>query len=482
MFGLDFKKIFKKVGDVMTGVSFNDIADHKYIKNVDLTMWRKVFEWKEMYKGVEEEISYMTTKGVRKRIKKSLKMPRLVSTEMASLIFNEKCEINLSCKEANKYIEQVLIDSKFYSQFQSYLEYMFALGGIVLKPYYCEDSKKIKIGYVTADSFIILRARNGEVQDIVFINDEQIDGVDYTHLEFHFTRGSEIVVEHELYRNNTGSYSKVDLGILSKNLTSQISLEGVSTKLFVYIKPNIANNFKVQSAEGISLFANSKDVLGTLDRAYDSLELEFKLGKKRIFVSSDLVKTINSPTGETHRYFDTEDEVYEVFKSSPSAEGSPVKEVDMTLRVEEHISAMNAMFDILSEQTGFNVGTFTMNKNSVKTATEVISENSKTFKSKRSHEVVLESALQELVTIILELAEYYDLNECANKDEITTAIKFDDSIVEDYSTDIDHQAKLLNMKVQTRKRSIMKLHKVTEEEAIEMMKEIDEDEFIEDSL
>src|SRR5690625_6305264 len=102
--------------------------------------------------------------------------------------------------------------------------------------------------------------------------------------------------------------------------------------------------------------------------------------------------------------------------------------INVELRVEEHISAINALLNLYAMQTGFSSGTFTFDGQSMKTATEVISEQSKTFKSKKSHEIIIESALQELIHTIIELADLYGIHNATKDYEIKVSL--DDSIVD----------------------------------------------------
>lgn len=124
-------------------------------------------------------------------------------------------------------------------------------------------------------------------------------------------------------------------------------------------------------------------------------------------------------------------------------------------------------------QTGFSTGTFTFDGQSVKTATEVVSENSKTFKSKQSHEVIIEAGLIELIESILALAELYGLHTA--KEDLEISIAFDDSVAEDKNAEIDKQIKLVNAELISRKRAITKVLGVTEEEALEILQEIIEE-------
>jgi len=106
----------------------------------------------------------------------------------------------------------------------------------------------------------------------------------------------------------------------------------------------------------------------------------------------------------------------------------------------------------------------------MKTATEVISEQSKTFKSKQSHEVIIEASLQELIDSIVAIAELYNIFSAPENYEV--AISFDDSIAEDKSAEINQQIQLVTNQLQSRKRAIMRIHGMTEEDAEQLLQEI----------
>ena len=124
-------------------------------------------------------------------------------------------------------------------------------------------------------------------------------------------------------------------------------------------------------------------------------------------------------------------------------------------------------------QTGFSSGTFTFDGQSMKTATEVVSEQSKTFKSKQSHEVIIEEGLIELIDSILAIAETYNL--FISKDELVIKVAFDDSIAEDKAAEINKQVQLVSSELQSKKRAIMKIFGVTEDEAMKIIAEINEE-------
>src|SRR5690606_5349948 len=114
---------------------------------------------------------------------------------------------------------------------------------------------------------------------------------------------------------------------------------------------------------------------------------------------------------------------------------------------EEHIQAINFSLNILAGQTGFSPGASSFDgAESVKTATEVMSQNSKTFKSKKSHENIIEEGLRELIGSIVTLAELYGI--LPDVPEYEVNIKFDDSVTEDIDKDIDRQIKIASSGLQ----------------------------------
>jgi A118 family predicted phage portal protein len=263
-------------------------------------------------------------------------------------------------------------------------------------------------------------------------------------------------------------------------LEEEVVINNLKRPLFAYFKPNTANNIDTNSPLGVSIYANALDTLKAIDTAFDSFHREFRLGKKRILVPAHMIKTVVDPnTGKLVRYFDPTDETYEAFDDGDMDE-SKIQDITVELRVDEHIAAINALLNLFAMQTGFSTGTFSFDGKSMKTATEVVSEQSKTFKSKQSHEVIIESALQELIQSIVAMGELYNMISAPDEYEIT--VTFDDSIAEDKSTDIKQQIQLVTSGLQSHKRAIMKIHGVTEEEALKIMKEIEQEQLESDPM
>src|SRR5690606_20657731 len=313
------------------------------------------------------EVTYHTIKhGLQKRRIMTMNMPKAAAQEMASLVFNEKCEISIDDDTVAEFIEDVFDNNKFDKKFQEFIEYMFAHGGMVIKPYV--ENEQILLSFVTADCFIPISWKNDTIYEAVFPYEFQKRDKKYTHLEWHLwedgidEKGNPIklyVIKNEVYesQNGTDLGIKVPLKDHFPHLEEVVRLKHIKRPIFAYFKPNTANNIDTKSPLGISMFANALDTIKAIDTAFDSFHREFRLGRKRIIVPAHFVKVVIDPeTGQAHRYFDDTDETYEAFNGD--MDDNKIQDISVELRVEEHISAINALLNLFAMQTGFSTGTF----------------------------------------------------------------------------------------------------------------------------
>lgn len=466
------KGVMAKMGLIK---KLEQVTDHKKI-SLSEKYYENILKWRALHQGYYSEmhdVEYHTiSSGSDKRRMATLNMPKSAAQELATLIFNERCEVSVTDDKFNEFIQDVFKNNGFNGNFQQYLEFMFAQGGMVIKPYV--DNGVLKLSYVTADCFLPISWNNTRITEGVFISEINKHGKKYTHLEWHTFEKEQYIIKNELYESTNSSDlgTKVSLSVVFPELPEIVPLDNVRRPLFAYFKPNLANNIDSTVPLGISVYANAYDTLKSIDIAFDSFQREFRLGRKRILVPTTAIKTVLDPESESmKRYFDPTDEVYEAMDTA--MDDNKITEINSTLRVTEHIDSINAHLNIFAMQIGFSAGAFSFNGQSVKTATEVVSENSKTFRTKQSHENVVEQGLTELIEIIGIVAEIYGLYKPPKEYEVTVA--FDDSVAEDKGAEIDKQIKLVGSELTSKKRAIMKIFGVSDEEAIKILQEIKEE-------
>ena len=316
---------------------------------------------------------------------------------------------------------------------------------------------RVRIGYCMADQFVPTAWDNARVKEAVFISREAKDGKYFTRLEWHRRNGDIYCVDNEVYRSEgrRGATGQDILGMRYPLEEAYPELDAhtearVGDSLFTYWHTPIANNLDDDSPLGVSIYANALETLRALDICYDSFVQEFELGKKRIIVPARCVRTVADPsTGEMRRYFDPGDRVYEALATDDAGE-LRIQDNSVELRVEEHVAALNAFLSILCLQLGFSVGTFSFDsRGGLRTATEVVSENSKTFKTIRTVQNQLAPALEHLARNIIDVAILYGLSWqgqsveslAASGYEVQTV--FDDGVTQDRQTSIAEGVKLV---------------------------------------
>ena len=251
-----------------------------------------------------------------------------------------------------------------------------------------------------------------------------------------------------------------------KGLADRIET-GSKEPQYVIDRLNLVNNAGEDDNNpmGMSLLANSIDVFRKIDLEYDSYANEFDLGRKRIFVAPEMLTDKDgNPT------FDTGDTVfYRLPEDYLSASKDPIKEIDMTLRVEQHSKAINDDLNYLSMKCGFGTQRYRFEQGGVTTATEVISENSDMYRTLQKHEIVLDAVIKSLIKIIIRLGIVAKVPGLSEGTEIT--IDFDDSIIEDKQTERKEDRQDVAMGVMSLAEYRAKWYGETEEQAMKKIPE-----------
>ena len=335
----------------------------------------EIAAWNDIYNGGG---SWRYTKkgglnsgGMRKVA--SLGAAKAVCSELSRLCFAESSEISCSDKETEEYLRRVFAENNFSERFADFAEKVFALGGGAVKVFY---DNGVKLDFITADRFVPTKWSAGGIYAGAFGSEVCVNGKNYVLAETQELTDEGLVIENRLYRDNG---AETALSEVFPRLSERTVIKGLEKPLFVYFRAG-TGSAKQCSALGTSVFAGAEDTLKSLDIVFDSLSREFVLGKKRIIVPSYAVRGDYDDNGELKRYFDVNDEVFEAFSTSDSED---LKIMDNTgeLRVTEHISALEKLMDLLCMQVGLSEGALSFKNGTIRTATEVVSRNSRTYRT-----------------------------------------------------------------------------------------------------
>lgn len=416
------------------------------------SFYSKVSEWKSWYQGnVKGFHNYRVRNGESmvncKRY--SLGMGKKLCEDWANLLMNEKVQITLEGRKEQEFIDRILTENNFTVKANEMQEMKSALGTVAYIPRVVGqevneggdivpgNASGIVLDYVTIENIYPLAWQNGYISECAFSSVVTRSGHDYLYLQIHHKEGGgEYVIENRIYRYDNEQLSDELLtNVKGFEHIPPVVHTGSDKRQFVIDRPNIANNFNYLLPTGISVYANAIDVLQGVDIAYDSYVNEFKLGKKRIMVKPSASKYLDGDP-----VFDTSDVAFYVLPEDVS-DGAVITPIDMQLRTEEHNTGIQDQLNILASKCGFGETYYRFDGGSVATATQVISENSTMFRTIKKHEIVLEQALTELCRILLRLGNA--AMSAGLKEDVEISIDFDDSIIEDKSTDFSRDMQLL---------------------------------------
>ena len=455
-----------------------------------------IFVWKALYRGLYKDwhvvpvISVGAKPGQTRQLFR-LNTAKAVSAELASLVWGEEAQFSVSTngwdEQRNEdgvvtnpdplkgFVEDVLRRNAFGEKLQEMIEQGLALGGASIKVWAeperkgaadedgSEPARVIRLGYVMADQFVPLAWDNARVTEGVFISRRARKGWYYTRLEWHRWNGETYVITNELYKSEMqrgalAGQNQDILGIRCPLAELQEMFPGlepetvvpVEESLFSYFRTPIANNIDDNSPLGVSIYANALETLHAIDICYDSFVTEFRLGKKKIIVPARFLRMVTDPqTGRQVRYFDPNDETYVGVADDDGTAG--VHDISVELRVEEHVAALNALLSILCLQIGFSANTFSFDEHQggIKTATEVVSENSKTYKTVRTVQNQLRPMLEHMVQNIIDVAILYGMEWEGQSVERLAAggwevkVTFDDGVTQDRQTNLNEGVMLV---------------------------------------
>lgn len=430
--------------------------------------------WKSWYRGNVNDFHYYSVKlangKTSEKERKTMNMPKKVCEDFSNLLWSEKVEIKLDNKKNTERLWKVL-DSKenaFRVNFPQFLEKEYALGTMVTIEYK-KDGKTI-IDYVDGDVVLPYKYTNSYINGLITVS-RSVEGTEnkkkfYTLLTYHEYDGKKYLKTNELYvskeENTLGK--QIPFAERYKDVLEDDIVETEHPKFQVWKLP-IANNFDTGSPMGISILANQIDKFKSIDTKYDSLDHEFTSGRRRILVDRKAVKKQAEGVDDNNNiiytcYFDADDDVYVAIEGM---EDQPVKDINFELRTQQHIEGINADLKYLSAGLRLGNDFYSFDRTGLKTATEVISENSDTFRTKVQHQIPLYDSLYDLIACVCEM-------EGIKYKEIS--ITFDDSIVQDEEALINRGINLINAGLISKEKFMKKYLHYEDAEVEEELKKI----------
>lgn len=391
---------------------------------------------------------------------------KALCAELSRLCFTEGTELISVDKETEAFLRWTLNENRFFERFPDFLEKAFAAGGGVIKVYSSADG--VKLDLVGAESFVPTKWDGRGFYGGAFGSSITENGRSYVLAETQEVTDEGLKISNRLYNENG---RELELAALFPKMREETLLKGLKKPLFVYFGTGAGKNRDCPPL-GASVFADSEDTLKAIDTVFDSLTREFILGRKRIIVPSYAVRGEYDENGELKRYFNVNDEVFEAFSTSDTEE---LKITDNTgeLRVSAHTEALDELLDLLCMQAGLSEGALSFKSGTLRTATEVVSRNSRTYRTACFYRKLIANALADVFENICILGKMS--GELSRNALESASIRFADGVCEDEGSKIERARLLYTSGLISKARALSEIYGVSLEEAKTIVKEDNDD-------
>lgn len=487
------KDFFNRGRYNMETANLNSILDHPKVA-VTKSEFNRIQHNLSYYQSKFDDVEYTNTDGDRKYRKLNhLPIARTASKKIASLVYNEQAEITADDDTLNDFLNDMLGNDRFNKNFERYLESCLALGGLAMRPYV--DGDKIRVAFIQAPVFLPLQSNTQDVSSAAIltktIKSEGKNNVYYTLVEFHewvtkdgdtygSTKDKSLYrITNELYKSKTDSTlgERVNLSELYPDLEPVTVLKDLSRPLFTYLKTPGMNNKDINSPLGLSIFDNAKTTIDFINRTYDEFMWEVKMGQRRVLVPEQMTQLkVQDEQGDItfKRRFDVEQNVYMQIAAGNMDSGN-IADLTTPIRSSDYISAIAEGLKLFEMQIGVSNGMFTFDGQGVKTATEIVSENSDTYQMRNSIVALVEQSIRELCVSMCELGKAVGLYKGTIPELDDISVNLDDGVFTDRHAELDYWAKMVAAGLAPKTMAIEKTLNVTEEQAKEIYQSINDE-------
>jgi A118 family predicted phage portal protein len=401
---------------------------------IDSSMDAKIAEWHQWYTATHPWYSNTVTRNGRtfKVERLSVKPARMVCQESASLIMNERTLVSVDNEAANTWLADHLEKTRFLFFAQSAVERGHALGtaawvprienlqvtetGIVV------PSEKTRVHVQSFDARFVVPLSWDEsgVSEAAFRSRVIVAGKHYEQLQIHRKDASGRYVIETVFFDLRGK----EVGL--EGFTSSL-LTDATTPTFGIIRPGIENTAVDFSAYGMSVFDDALGAVKLVDESFDMIHNELYLGRKRLWLDERMMEkgsngNVIVPWAEDQQLFR---------QAELDGQNSFIEEYSPELRITDARSALSTGLEMLGSRCGMGAEYFSLEGDSgVKTATEVVADDSDLFRTIRKHENALTPAVQAIIGTIMALSRQL----CAAPiptDFGAITVVYDDSVMED---------------------------------------------------
>jgi len=399
--------------------------------------WAKnIARWSYLFACRRPELTIELVDGQHKRRRRSLGMAKRVAEDWSGFLWTENASVEAGGDKEQAYLDTIFGDD-FTERIAQDIEVSFAKGtgaieilleGLTMNldtgALILGSGGEIDLGFVPAECIIPISWNRGEIEEVAFVS--WCGG----EIEVREHRG-----DHDLRTITNRRFKCADESGIGK-LTEIDLAPGVvpymelvdAPAMFCIISPAITNNIDPESPFGISIFANAEDHLDTADTAFDNFGEDMRLGGKMVFIPDTMLRKDKATKQVIYPQADKQN-LFIAVENATGEDGQKIHEYNPSLRVDDNKAAVEFALSMIGFFCGMGEDRYTFTGGGVKTATEVIAENSDLFRNRKKHLLKLSSSLSKLATGVLYAAQQF-LGESVDP-SVEISINSDDSVIED---------------------------------------------------
>lgn len=415
-------------------------------------------EWREWWEGYRKTFHKYEVRNAdgspRMRTLYSMRMPKKICEDWASLLLNEKTGIVVSDDATQAWlmgenqISGILGALNFWPRANGLVELAFrsGTGAFVLN----FDGLKIRNGrvqpspdarpyleYLPAECIIPITFRHGEVIDAAFVSEITTGGNPCIYLQLHRLTETGYEITNAYFRGTGGAaeaatYTKVGL---PDGMAEEIET-GSMVPWFALLRPNVIKNKTGGSGLGMAVFAEAIDQCMAVDRAFNNLVKDIELGGKKVFYSRELVRDEFDVATGKNIHITPDDAMQQLFyqlgDGADADEKNPITEFNPSLRVAENVDAVQNALNYLSFKCGLGTHHYQFDGASITTATQYSGDRQDMRQNVAKHAINVERALQQIMCAILWAGK--NVMGAAIDQDAEITISFDDGFFTDNET------------------------------------------------
>lgn len=478
-------------------VIFKFLQERGY-NNISQSYYSHINKWIDIWQGKAEWLNIQTVDN-KEYPMYSLGMAKRVCEDLASTITSEP--FTITAKKNNDILQEDLKRAKVLKKLPAAIEIMGYSGtvGTVARIKNAEitqkngvltlaktDKTKIQTIDVKANQIIPLTIEDGEIIDCAIVSEQKRvinDKIkDVYYLELHELREKGYQITNKFFIKEDGTEIRVNGVIDTYNTLSNVPL-------FSLGKIGRVNPISDNNGLGISLFGDSIDQLTILDLVYNNFGMDFKLGQKLMLINKKLTRI------ETEEYTDKngnlrtrEHIVYpsDIRKQQFVEIGNELMddvnekpyifEYNPDLRVGDNKEGVQFALDNLSFKVGYGTHYYSFETGNIVTATEAVIANKDFVNNGRKNREAVNEYLIGICRALLLCEKMLGNASIEEKQEIEIAEV--DGFLEDDSTVRQRAKEEVAMGLMSKKRYLMKVYGMNEEEAIKELQNINKEDEI----